>query len=54
MHILVLHLFLLYAVSDRAEALAGAVSTIDYYWHGNKKNGVMKVHTVPDCSAWPM
>lgn len=37
MRILVLHLLLQYAISDRAEVLAGAVGTVDYYWHTNKK-----------------
>lgn len=36
-HISVLHLLLQYAISDRAEALAGALGTVDYYWHSNKK-----------------
>lgn len=37
MHILVSYLLLLYAISDRAETLAGAVGTVDYYWRINKK-----------------
>lgn len=53
MHILVRHLLLQCSLSDRAEALAGAVGTVHYYWHSNKKNGVMKIHTVPDFSARP-
>lgn len=31
MHISVSYLLLLYAISDRAETVAGAVGTVDYY-----------------------
>lgn len=38
MHISVSYLLLLYAISDKAETLAGAIGTVDYYWHSNKED----------------
>lgn len=37
MQVLVLHLLLQYAVSDRAEACSGALGSVEYYWHSNEK-----------------